>query len=82
MNTSANLPAGASTDSSAPWNQQERHLCTFCDKDEINEMWAAIEEKTISDMSYDGDLTQAQCDQIQEMEDEFRGGFSMCKNCQ
>lgn len=78
----SNLPAGAEHDPRAPYNEPERHLCTFCDKDEINEMWAAIEEKTIAEMSDDGDLTQDQCDQIQNKEDEFRRGFSMCKNCE
>ena len=81
MNPSANIPAGSQTDSSAPYNEPERYLCTRCDKEELEELWAAIEEKTISEMSEDGDLTQAQCDIIQEMEDEFRRQFEPCKDC-
>lgn len=81
MNTSANIPAGSQTDSSAPYNEGERYLCTRCDKEEIEGLWSAQEEKIISEMSDDGDLTQAQCDQIQEMEDEFRRQFQPCKNC-
>ena len=76
-----NLPAGASTDSRAPWNQQERYLCTRCDKEEIEELWSAKEEKIISEMSDDGDLTDDQCGEIQEMEDDFRRQFQPCKNC-
>lgn len=83
MNPNANIPAGSQSDPMAPWNQQERYLCPRCDKEEIDELWAAIEEKTIDDMAdIHGDLTQAQCDQIQEKEDEFRRGFQLCKNCE
>ena len=81
MNPNANIPAGSEHDPRAPYNEPERYLCPRCDKDEINELWAAIEEKTIDEMSDDGDLTQDQCDQIQMMEDEFRAGFRVCKNC-
>ena len=78
----SNLPAGAEHDPRAPYNEPERYLCTFCDKEEIDSMWAAIEEKTIDDMAdIYGDLTQDQCDQIQDKEDEFRGGFRACKIC-
>lgn len=76
-----NLPAGASTDSSAPYNETERHLCTRCDKEEIEGLWAEFEERYISFFGDDGDLTQDQCDQIQEMEDDFRRQFHPCKDC-
>jgi hypothetical protein len=81
MNTNTNLPADSINDPRAPFNQSERHLCTFCDKDEINEMWWAIEEKLIADMSEDGDLTENQCRYIDAMEDSFRSQFRACKNC-
>ena len=81
MNTNTNLPAGAELDPRAPFNQPERNLCTFCDKDEINELWWEIEERLIADMSNDGDLTEMQCAIIDDVEDAFRANFRACKNC-
>lgn len=82
MNPSANIPAGSATDSSAPWNLEKRDMCKRCDKDEITQLWSEVEQRLIAEMSDDGDLTSEQCALIDDKEDEFRRGFSMCKNCE
>jgi hypothetical protein len=83
MNHNANLPAGSETDSRAPWNQSERHLCTFCDKDEINELWWKMEDKMSDERAdEDGEIPEQYWKEIQDAEDNFRSQFRACKNCE
>ena len=66
-----NLPAGAATDSRAPWNIND-DLCRYCDKDIIREMF--LEETYTKE--------QIENDEVDENEiEDIIGEHSLCRQC-